>query len=100
MNNSNVRSRSAASPIDNWPSDGRSIIVKVQLPLYSTMKPQALVYDKDKKYQILVPITPQLLITVKGEVKSYFYAYLVADKKAGPHKYKIRLHQMVGEQSW
>lgn len=64
------------------------MIVKVQLPLYSTEKnPQALVYNKTRSIKMLVDVTPELLKWMSlgeelepPEPKLFFKAHIKGDK--------------------
>jgi hypothetical protein len=58
----------------------KRLIVKVQLPLVTTdPDPYALVYDRSRELQAMVPVTPELLAGMGGEVKCFFYAEVSDD---------------------
>jgi len=51
------------------------MIVKVQLPIISTVKkPLAIVYNKDRSYNVLMEITEDLLLSMNGKLKEFFFA--------------------------
>ena len=69
------------------------MIVKVQLPLASNdAEPKALVYNKGRSHQFLLPITKDLKEMMGDDVKAYFDA----DYEEG----KIELYKKVEPQDW
>lgn len=53
----------------------KPMIVKVQLPL-STNEPEplALVYNENRKYDVFMRITPDLIKVMEGRPKAFFHA--------------------------
>jgi hypothetical protein len=49
-------------------------IVKVQIPLNAGAEPFALVYDRSRRFTVQVPITRELMESMNGEPKQFFYA--------------------------
>lgn len=55
-----------------------TFIVKVQVPLATSEEvPAALLYNKDRHVQAMVPVTDELLASMAGEKKKFFYARMV-----------------------
>jgi hypothetical protein len=51
------------------------LIVKVQTPIETNaQEPLALVYNEDRSYEELVPITPELREMMRGKPKLFFHA--------------------------
>lgn len=53
------------------------MIVVVELPLMSTdPKPKALVYDRYRELEVLIPITEDLTAMMRGRERAFFHAHL------------------------
>lgn len=53
-----------------------AMIVKVQIPLATNSKEAlALVYNKDRSYEVFMEITDELLKSMGREYKKFFYAH-------------------------
>ncbi len=54
----------------------KAMIVKVQVPLRTNYEePLALVYNRDRSYQVFMQITEDLKIAMDGHYKKFFYAH-------------------------
>src|SRR5690349_22919079 len=62
-----------------WPAP---MIVKVQIPIVtSEPKPMVLVYNEDRSVQDMFPYTAQLRRTLRGKLKSFWYAHLIPNRE-------------------
>lgn len=57
------------------------VIIKLQLPLMSTHdEPLALIYNKDRSVEEMLPVTDDVRKLMKGRYKAFFHAEIVNDK--------------------
>ena len=75
-------------------------IVKVQVPIVTNAHPpNALVYNEDRSVQDEFPIRPALIRSMRGELKAFFYARLVPNKKP-KGTFTIELQKPAPWQEW
>jgi hypothetical protein len=73
------------------------MIVKIQTPLASSLPPEqhsALIYNKDRDYKVMMPITDEIDTWMQGRPKAFF------EIKLGFEGYGFTIEREVGEQGW
>lgn len=68
------------------------MIVKVQIPISGNSEPLALIYDRERKYETLIPFGDELVKAMNYQPKAFFQARVVGDK--------IQLLNRVPDRSW
>jgi len=70
------------------------MIVKLQRPIYHSGPgpAEALIYDRRRRYEVMVPMTQEIFDLLEGDLKGYFSARVVDGK--------IALGNRVKDQNW
>lgn len=68
------------------------MIVKVQTPIAGNSEPLALIYDRERKHEALIPYGDDLVRAMNYQPKAFFKARIVDGK--------IQLLERVKDRSW